>query len=167
MDQGEVEYLEMENEPENEHENDLHHHHHHQDQENKHENDNDDYHHENDNDNDHENDNDIGNGIGNEVEMTTSDEDYKPPQSLEIREKKRPRGRPPKRGTATTKGSTSGSENRSKRSTTTIKSEGGGVVRKSKVVSYICDFCGNKYPTQGRLTEHIKLHKGIKPHECE
>lgn len=39
--------------------------------------------------------------------------------------------------------------------------------KKSKDTSYICDFCGNKYPSQGRLTEHIKLHKGIKPHECE
>ncbi|XP_073837421.1 identity crisis [Musca autumnalis] len=38
---------------------------------------------------------------------------------------------------------------------------------KSKDQAYICDFCGNKYPSQGRLTEHIKLHKGIKPHECE
>ncbi|KAM7360033.1 uncharacterized protein ACRADG_002904 [Cochliomyia hominivorax] len=39
--------------------------------------------------------------------------------------------------------------------------------KKPKESSYICDFCGNKYPSQGRLTEHIKLHKGIKPHECE
>lgn len=39
--------------------------------------------------------------------------------------------------------------------------------KKPKDTSYICDFCGNKYPSQGRLTEHIKLHKGIKPHECE
>uniref|UniRef100_A0A1I8PQZ6 Protein krueppel n=1 Tax=Stomoxys calcitrans TaxID=35570 RepID=A0A1I8PQZ6_STOCA len=39
--------------------------------------------------------------------------------------------------------------------------------KKPKDISYICDFCGNKYPSQGRLTEHIKLHKGIKPHECE
>ncbi|KNC26832.1 hypothetical protein FF38_12994 [Lucilia cuprina] len=39
--------------------------------------------------------------------------------------------------------------------------------KKPKETSYICDFCGNKYPSQGRLTEHIKLHKGIKPHECE
>ncbi|XP_005181962.2 zinc finger protein 892 [Musca domestica] len=39
--------------------------------------------------------------------------------------------------------------------------------KKSKDTAYICDFCGNKYPSQGRLTEHIKLHKGIKPHECE
>lgn len=39
--------------------------------------------------------------------------------------------------------------------------------KKPKDIAYICDFCGNKYPSQGRLTEHIKLHKGIKPHECE
>uniref|UniRef100_A0A1B0C2Y1 Protein krueppel n=1 Tax=Glossina palpalis gambiensis TaxID=67801 RepID=A0A1B0C2Y1_9MUSC len=39
--------------------------------------------------------------------------------------------------------------------------------KRSKESQYICDFCGNKYQSQGRLTEHIKLHKGIKPHECE
>lgn len=39
--------------------------------------------------------------------------------------------------------------------------------RQPKHSSYICDVCGNIYPSQGRLTEHIKLHNGIKPHECE
>ncbi|KAH8278390.1 hypothetical protein KR018_001548, partial [Drosophila ironensis] len=33
--------------------------------------------------------------------------------------------------------------------------------------SFICDVCGNIYPTQARLTEHMKFHLGIKPHECE
>lgn len=95
----------------------------------------------------------------NEVEMSTSDEDYKPPQSVESSGKKRPRGRPPKKASSKASGS---NEGRSKRTSKPEVTE-----KKTKVVSYICDFCGNKYPTQGRLTEHIKLHKGIKPHECE
>ena len=40
-------------------------------------------------------------------------------------------------------------------------------IKQPKHSSYICDVCGNIYPSQGRLTEHIKLHNGVKPHECE
>lgn len=36
-----------------------------------------------------------------------------------------------------------------------------------KFCSFICDVCGNIYPTQARLTEHLKFHSGVKPHECE
>ncbi|XP_016976320.1 LOW QUALITY PROTEIN: zinc finger protein 568 [Drosophila rhopaloa] len=38
---------------------------------------------------------------------------------------------------------------------------------RNKLSSYICDVCGNIYPTQARLTEHMKFHLGVKPHECE
>ncbi|XP_034132032.1 zinc finger protein OZF [Drosophila guanche] len=38
---------------------------------------------------------------------------------------------------------------------------------RDKLSSYICDVCGNIYPTQARLTEHMKFHSGVKPHECE
>ncbi|XP_017113948.1 zinc finger and SCAN domain-containing protein 12 [Drosophila elegans] len=38
---------------------------------------------------------------------------------------------------------------------------------RNKLSSYICDVCGNIYPTQARLTEHMKFHSGVKPHECE
>ncbi|XP_022209916.2 zinc finger protein OZF [Drosophila obscura] len=38
---------------------------------------------------------------------------------------------------------------------------------RDKLSTYICDVCGNTYPTQARLTEHMKFHSGIKPHECE
>lgn len=97
--------------------------------------------------------------LENEVEIVTSDEDYKPPQSVAASVKKRPRGRPSKKSLLA--GSNSFENKNSKRLKRSNK-EG-----KGKVASFICDFCGNKYPTQGRLTEHIKLHKGIKPHECE
>ncbi|KAH8256351.1 hypothetical protein KR032_002883 [Drosophila birchii] len=38
---------------------------------------------------------------------------------------------------------------------------------RDKHSTYICDVCGNIYPTQARLTEHMKFHSGVKPHECE
>lgn len=38
---------------------------------------------------------------------------------------------------------------------------------RDKHSNYICDVCGNIYPSQARLTEHMKFHSGIKPHECE
>ncbi|XP_033149929.1 zinc finger protein 26 [Drosophila busckii] len=38
---------------------------------------------------------------------------------------------------------------------------------RDKLSNYICDVCGNIYPSQARLTEHMKFHSGIKPHECE
>lgn len=38
---------------------------------------------------------------------------------------------------------------------------------RNKLSTYICDVCGNIYPTQARLTEHMKFHSGVKPHECE
>ncbi|KAH8374922.1 hypothetical protein KR200_008694, partial [Drosophila serrata] len=38
---------------------------------------------------------------------------------------------------------------------------------REKHCTYICDVCGNIYPTQARLTEHMKFHSGVKPHECE
>ncbi|XP_017085034.1 zinc finger protein 287 [Drosophila eugracilis] len=38
---------------------------------------------------------------------------------------------------------------------------------RNKLCTYICDVCGNIYPTQARLTEHMKFHSGVKPHECE
>ncbi|XP_002019673.2 zinc finger protein 3 [Drosophila persimilis] len=38
---------------------------------------------------------------------------------------------------------------------------------RDKLSTYICDVCGNIYPTQARLTEHMKFHSGVKPHECE
>ncbi|KMZ02501.1 zinc finger protein 271 [Drosophila simulans] len=38
---------------------------------------------------------------------------------------------------------------------------------RNKLSAYICDVCGNTYPTQARLTEHMKFHSGVKPHECE
>ncbi|XP_016923660.4 zinc finger protein 552 [Drosophila suzukii] len=38
---------------------------------------------------------------------------------------------------------------------------------RNKLTPYICDVCGNIYPTQARLTEHMKFHSGVKPHECE
>lgn len=89
------------------------------------------------------------------MEMSTSDEEYIPSQSAVPTVKKRPRGRPSKK-----KPADSSSENKNNKR---LKRK----EQNSKLISYICDFCGNKYPTQGRLTEHIKLHKGIKPHECE
>lgn len=116
----------------------------------------------------------------NEEELSTSDEEYKPPASvLSSIGKKRPRGRPAKKATAakkTQKRTTKMIINTEIDITATesnnsvlkrIKRTTGTVPKKCKVIAYICDFCGNKYPTQGRLTEHIKLHKGIKPHECE
>lgn len=50
-----------------------------------------------------------------------------------------------------------------------IKTKGGHkiIVGDKKEFKYICDVCGNMYPSQSRLTEHIKVHSGIKPHECE
>lgn len=38
---------------------------------------------------------------------------------------------------------------------------------RDKHSNYICDVCGNIYPSQARLTEHMKFHSGVKPHECE
>ncbi|KAH8335576.1 hypothetical protein KR074_006122 [Drosophila pseudoananassae] len=38
---------------------------------------------------------------------------------------------------------------------------------RGKLCTFICDVCGNIYPTQARLTEHLKFHSGVKPHECE
>ncbi|KAH8369404.1 hypothetical protein KR009_009780 [Drosophila setifemur] len=38
---------------------------------------------------------------------------------------------------------------------------------RDKPTNFICDVCGNIYPTQARLTEHMKFHSGVKPHECE
>ncbi|XP_017085133.2 zinc finger protein 347 [Drosophila eugracilis] len=50
-----------------------------------------------------------------------------------------------------------------------IKTKGGHkiLVGDQKEFKYICDVCGNMYPSQSRLTEHIKAHSGVKPHECE
>jgi len=50
-----------------------------------------------------------------------------------------------------------------------IKTKGGHkiLVGDKKEFKYICDICGNMYPSQSRLTEHIKVHSGVKPHECE
>ncbi|EDW83338.1 uncharacterized protein Dwil_GK22796 [Drosophila willistoni] len=42
-----------------------------------------------------------------------------------------------------------------------------GRKQKEKLSNYICDVCANIYPTQARLTEHMKFHSGVKPHECE
>lgn len=55
------------------------------------------------------------------------------------------------------------------RKTTGIKTKGGHkiLVGDKKEFKYICDICGNMYPSQSRLTEHIKVHSGVKPHECE
>ncbi|XP_017060763.1 zinc finger protein 836 [Drosophila ficusphila] len=50
-----------------------------------------------------------------------------------------------------------------------IKTKGGHkiLVGEKKEFKYICDVCGNMYPSQSRLTEHTKAHSGVKPHECE
>lgn len=55
------------------------------------------------------------------------------------------------------------------RKATGIKTKGGHkiLVGDKKEFKYICDICGNMYPSQSRLTEHIKVHSGVKPHECE
>ncbi|KAH8420718.1 hypothetical protein KR222_003109 [Zaprionus bogoriensis] len=38
---------------------------------------------------------------------------------------------------------------------------------RDKHSNYICDVCGNIYPSPARLTNHMKFHSGVKPHECE
>uniref|UniRef100_W8CDV5 Zinc finger protein 596 n=1 Tax=Ceratitis capitata TaxID=7213 RepID=W8CDV5_CERCA len=96
-------------------------------------------------------------------EFQYSDEDYVPVKEAP----KRGRGRPPKnlkKNEASTSKSANGLVIKKEK---TSPAKRGPKPKKEKPTSYICDICGNIYPSQGRLTEHIKLHKGIKPHECE
>nr|XP_014088685.1 zinc finger protein 12 isoform X3 [Bactrocera oleae]XP_036233180.1 zinc finger protein 12 isoform X3 [Bactrocera oleae]XP_036233181.1 zinc finger protein 12 isoform X3 [Bactrocera oleae] len=98
-------------------------------------------------------------------EFQYSDEEYVP---MKEEAPKRGRGRPPKnlkKGAGATSKQTVNRDLVKKEKTSPAKR--GPKPKKVKPTSYICDICGNIYPSQGRLTEHIKLHKGIKPHECE
>ncbi|XP_017482813.1 PREDICTED: myoneurin-like [Rhagoletis zephyria] len=102
----------------------------------------------------------------NEFQYDDDDEDY-----VQIKEEtpKRGRGRPPKnlsRPEASTSKQAAARQPVIKKEKCS-PAKRGPKPKKIKPTTYICDICGNIYPSQGRLTEHIKLHKGIKPHECE
>ncbi|XP_054747406.1 zinc finger protein 12-like [Anastrepha obliqua] len=102
-----------------------------------------------------------------EFKYSDDDEEYTPAKE---EMPKRGRGRPPKNLRKNAASTSKQSENRQSAGIKKEKSspvKRGPKPKKVKPTSYICDICGNIYPSQGRLTEHIKLHKGIKPHECE
>ncbi|XP_037944596.1 uncharacterized protein LOC119677360 [Teleopsis dalmanni] len=94
----------------------------------------------------------------------TSDADYVPNEKV----KPEKRGRKPinRNDENSLKASTSRGVQKTK-TTKSPKREPKRKYKSKECIQYICDICGNIYPSQGRLTEHIKLHKGIKPHDCE